>query len=80
MVVSSKNYQLFRLYFNTERYKGYPELHDSLDVVEHLGDVGEAGQAVVGAVVAAHNPCASPALPRVSLHKKQRKTKSTNMI
>ena len=84
MVVSSENQQPFRstynLYFNTQRHKGYPELHDSLDVVEHLGDVGEAGQAVVGAVVAAHDPGASSALPRVSLHKKQRKTKSTNMI
>ena len=46
----------------------YPEFHDSLDVVEHLCDVGEAGEAVVGAVVAAHDPSATPALPRVSLH------------
>ena len=41
----------------------YPVLHDSLDVVEHLGDVGEAGETVVGAVVAAHDPGCPPALP-----------------
>ena len=46
----------------------YPELHDSLDVVEHLCDVSEAGKAVVGAVVAAHDPSAPPALPRGSLN------------
>ena len=41
----------------------YPELHDSLDVVEHLGDVGEAGEPVVGTVVAANDPSGPPTLP-----------------